>query len=124
MSEVPLVLAEIASVAGWESAWALVRAKGGQEIFVPRHPGPRHWLSQIVGHAAAQQISAYYRDNHTSRLLIPMASALQRDKRFAEAIGAGHTVHETAAEIGVHKRTVYRHRARLKRANDRQGNLF
>jgi len=134
MSEVPAALAEIAEVAGWAAAWALADAKGGQEIFIPRSAGRKHWLTLLVGFEAANLICRHYRSDHTMRLLIPMASALRRERAMLLALEAGQSSNATAAALGVHKRTVYRRRAKLRGGQveptpepeqaPRQGKLF
>ncbi len=121
----PAVLQEIAEVAGLDAAWALARAKGGTTIFLPRRVGPRHWLSGIVGYEAARKICDHFRSNHQERVVVPMAAASQRDTRWREAIAEELSINETAERLGVHGRTVSRHRARLtKKTSGNQGNLF
>lgn len=119
----PLVLQEIAEAAGLEAAWALARAKGGQSVFIPAHARPGHWLTDVVGLDAATKICDYYRvQGAGTKLLIPMASAAQRAAQWQKVLAEGRTANETAATLGVHRRTVFRHLA--KSSKDDQGELF
>lgn len=108
----PMVLAEIAEVAGIDAAWAIARARGGQEITLPVRPGKRHWLSELVGQEAAEKICTYFRADHRLRILIPMGSALRKRQHFNEVLASGASVHRAASELGVHRRTIFRHRAK------------
>lgn len=130
----PAVLEEIAQVAGLDAAWALARARGGTTIFLPRKPGKRHWLSDIVGHEAATKICAHFRGNHTMSITVPMAARQQSAELWREALQRGpdgqylRSINETALHMGVHKDTVSkrRHKARVSGDNDDgpQGDLF
>lgn len=122
----PAVLQEIAEVAGLDAAWALARAKGGTTIFLPRRVGHRHWLAEIVGYEAARKICDHFRSNHQERVVVPMAAASQRDLRWREVLSNPDlSINDTAERLGVHGRTVSRHRAKLisKKSGD-QGDLF
>lgn len=119
----PLVLQEIAEAASLDAAWKLAKAKGGQLVFVPAHAREEHWLTDLVGLDAATKICDYYRvQERGTQLLIPMASAAQRASLWQQALAAGGTANETAAALGVHRRTVFRHLA--KSSQDDQGELF
>jgi hypothetical protein len=118
----PGVLQEIADVAGIDAAWALARAKGGREVFLPKIVPHRHWLTAIVGQDAAQKICTHFRGNHQMRVLIPMGKQPTAEQ-WAEALNSGMTRDEMAEALGVHIRTVSRHRARGA-ADPNQGDLF
>lgn len=120
----PAVLQEIADVVGIDLAWALARAKGGTTIFLPRRVGQRHWLSQIIGHEAAQQLCAHFRSNHQERVVVPMGVGTQRLERWQEASTKDLSINETAEYVGVHVRTVSRYRARRSGKKSGQGELF
>lgn len=119
----PSVLQEIADVAGVEAAWALARAKGGREIFLPKTVPARHWLVEIVGLEAAQKICSHFRGNHQMRVLVPMGKQ-PTAQQWAAALAAGMSRDEMAAALGVHIRTVSRHRARQRDRDPSQGDLF
>ena len=121
----PAAFDELAQTGGIDAAWALVRAKGGTTVFLPRRAGHRHWLSAVVGFEAAQKICAYYRGNHQSRLTIPMAAAAQKAARWTEALNSDLSLNDTAEIMQTHVRTVSRYRARQnRRKDDRQKDLF
>lgn len=115
----PEVLAEIAEVAGSDAAWQLAAARGGRDITIPKNGDPPAWLVDLVGKEAAGRICQHYRSNHVFRVLIPLGSAIERQRRFADGMAQGLSVERTAGLLGVHKRTVYRHRRK-----DREPGLF
>jgi len=123
----PGVLEEIAEVAGIAAAWALVRAKGGTEQFLPEVPPHRHWLVEAVGMEAARKICAHFRGNHQMRVKIPRAHDAQQLERWRRAVESDMSANETALEMGVDVRTVFNWRARLRRhrrPDPNQGSLF
>lgn len=122
-NDLPGVIAEIADVAGIDVAWTIAQARGGQEVFIPAHAKSDHWLSKLVGFDVAQKICDHYRVNDNgTRLLIPMASAARRARLWETALNANLRVNDTAALVGVHRRTVFRQLRRIKKSD--QGDLF
>lgn len=123
MTKLPLVIAEIERVAGREAALKLSLARGGQTIYTPYEAKEGHWLTQLVGLEAARKICEHYRVGNTgARLLIPIArQALQR-QTMEEQLERGASATEAAAASGMHERTAYRSRRRLR--DQRQGKLF
>jgi hypothetical protein len=120
----PEIVAEIAAVAGADAAWAIVRARGGQQVFIPARAREDHWLPALVGMDAARKICDHFRVNDRgSQLLIPMAAAAQRSQRWTEALASDASVDELAATMGVHRRTVFRHRRGGEQDDPDQGNL-
>lgn len=117
----PSIIAEIAEVAGMDAAWALARAKGGQQVFIPAKAKPDHWLPRLVGMEAAEAICKHFSTNYRGvDILIPMAVAWRRHEILSKALSDGVPVDKAAALAGVHRRTVFRHRRR----NKDQGELF
>lgn len=118
----PQVIAEIAEVAGPDAAWALARARGGQRVFVPAEAENGHWLVELVGMEAARVICKHFSTNgRGGDVLIPMASAARRRELFDRTLRE-HKVDSAAAILGVHRRTVQRHRKRMR--DKGQGRLF
>lgn len=123
----PGVLEEIAAVAGIDAAWAIVRAKGGTEQFIPEVPVRGHWLVEILGMEAARKLCQHFRSNHQMRVKIPRAHDAQQLERWREAVQSGRSANETALEMGVDVRTVFNWRARLRKyrkPDPNQGSLF
>ncbi len=124
-SALPGVLAEIADVAGVEAAWALARAKGGTNIYVPVTADDGHWLPKLVGRAAADKICAHFQISTTgARLLIPLAKLADQQARMREAVSAGMSNNEAALAAGMHERSARRYRARARDDDDSQGKLL
>lgn len=123
VAPLPAVIAEIAEIAGMDAAWAIARAKGGRQVYIPAQAAPGHWLTDLVGLEAAQKICAFYRANSSGmQLLIPMGSTVRTNAEIAKAIEQGGSANQLAGEFGKHERTIRRHRARIR--DTRQGKLF
>lgn len=130
----PAVLREIAEAAGISAALALAESYGGTRRMIPASVTSDHWLAQCVGLEAARKICDLYRQQATGErpfgqeLLIPLgptgglAAARQR---MLHALGAGASARDAARAAGLHERTVYRARRKLKRDRcDEQGELM
>jgi hypothetical protein len=121
-SDLPKLLAEIAEVIGREAALLLAEEFGGTEIFVPATAQKAHRLARIIGPEATEQLCRYFRIGMEQgfsgvRLLIPMASGVRSTtrQRVADALADGLSLNESALVVGIHTRSVSRHRAALAR---------
>ncbi len=122
--QLPGTLAEIARVAGAPAALALSRDKGGAVVYIPVAPGDDHWLVKSVGADAAQAIAAEFGN---CRILIPLASNrfyARAARAAAQMIEQGASTAQTARQLGIHVRTVFRHKRRMRGGDDNQGDLF
>lgn len=124
-SYLPEVLAEIAGAAGLDAALKLARERGGQTVYIPGRATADHWLTELVGPAAAARICDHFRVRDSgARVLIPIARISSARRTLVRALENGASAREAAAAAGCHERTAYRARARLKAENDDQGSLF
>ncbi|AOT25359.1 MULTISPECIES: helix-turn-helix domain-containing protein [Brucella] len=122
-NSLPEVLAEIAQVAGTEAAWAIVRAQGGITVYLPSQPKEGHWLVELVGQEAAEKICAHFCvGNSGVRLTIPMGKYATSRERLVKALEAGMTAPQAALAAGMHERSAYRARKRIRK--QKQGSLF
>lgn len=111
-SSLPGVLREIADVAGIEAAWALVRSHGGTGVYITLAPVEGHWLVETVGAKAAARICEEFGG---LRITIPQARLAQQQERLVKALEAGVSTFEAVEASGLHERTVYRAKKRLRR---------
>ncbi|MBB4302333.1 Mor family transcriptional regulator [Rhodobium orientis] len=121
----PALLAEFAEEIGLEGALKIAEARGGQQVYLPSSVSDDHWLSELVGRPAAEKLCRRYCARGGINLVIPLGPAGHRSKarrRLFKALAEGKSVSETVRASGVHERTVYRAKARLK--DDTQGDLF
>lgn len=119
----PEILIEIAQVAGKEAAWELVRAQGGVTIYLPAEIKKDHWLVELVGIDAAEKICKHFRSGRGGvRVTIPMAKYATSRERLIKALEAGMTAPQAALAAGMHERSAYRARKRIRK--EKQGNLF
>lgn len=124
-SSLPLVIAEIAEVAGTEAAWAISQAYGGRTIYIPREATSSHWLTELVGIEAATKICKHYRAGNAGlQLLIPLAKNHAAKQRLIKALEAGMSATQAASVAGMHERTAFRTRKKLAEEDDRQWKLF
>lgn len=118
-TDVPQVLAEIAAVAGWDAAWTLARAKGGQQIFIPARATARHWMTKLIGMEAARAICEHYRAGRGGHLLtLPSGRMHQSKIAMVKALEAGDSANTAAAVSGLHIRTAWRTKKKMREAND------
>lgn len=110
-SSLPGVLREIADVAGVEAAWALVQSHGGTQVYITHAPIDGHWLIDAVGMEAALKICAEFGG---LRLTIPQARISQQQERLVRSLLAGQSTREAVSVSGLHERTVFRAKKRLK----------
>lgn len=132
----PSPLDEVALVAGDDAAQAMLDQFGGTRISIPAEARHDHWLTVLVGWAAAQKICAHFRtlsaDNDRPRgarhIVIPKgnSSLLKKAKaRYYLAREQGMSVREAARFADVHEVTAFRYERALKSDNDRlQLSLF
>lgn len=124
VTPLPQTLADIARVAGVPAALALSREKGGAVVYIPVAPGEDHWLVKCVGLEAARAIAAEFGN---CRILIPLAGNrfyARAARAAAQMIEEGSSTSETARQLGIHVRTVFRHKRRMRGGDDTQGDLF
>ncbi|MBB4077035.1 hypothetical protein GGR08_001351 [Bartonella fuyuanensis] len=120
----PLILREIADVAGIDAAWNMVRAFGGRQIYLPGRLENADWLIEIVGFEEAGQLIAHFCFNGAGvRLLIPLGRDVERRQRMVKALQKGWSVDTAAAVSGMHVRTAYRLKKKLS-LQEPQGLLF
>lgn len=125
-SYLPEVLAEIAQAAGIEAALKLARERGGTRVYIPARVREGHWLSETVGLAAAEAICQHFcTDGIGIYLVVPMARAAQARRVLVQALEEGLPADKAARRAGMHVRSAFRMRRRLKGRPDRgQGSLF
>lgn len=105
----PALLAEIAEVAGLEAALALARAHGGTRAHFLRDPKPTHWLSQLIGHEAAQRVGRHLCAGASIELTVPMGPQRRDVMRWvavARMIADNCSNAEIARKTGCHYKTV------------------
>lgn len=112
------ILSAIRAAAGETAAAALVAARGGREVYLPRRPTPRCDLARIVGLEAALAIVAALEGGRM--LAVPTGRGLAHGRRIDPAEvqrlrGQGLAIGAIAAKMGCSKRQVWnilrRHRA-------------
>lgn len=133
-SWLPELLAEIAEAAGLDAALKLAEAFGGvRKRFPAQVPSGRHWLTDCVGRKAAELICDHFRQGSASGgfrgvyVLIPRGptgAVANARRRMNQALADGKSASEAARIAGMTERTAYRARAKSRRQDDKQGNLF
>jgi hypothetical protein len=125
----PPLLCEIAEVAGIPAAIALAQARGGNRVYVPT-PGQlseEHWLVRIVGREAALKICLHFSPGHHVALELPLGPTGSRAdlwRRLARLIEEGAPSGVITRRLGISRRTLGRHRARIGLRDERQADLF
>ena len=103
----PMLLADLARQTNPSTALALVAAKGGQRVYIPRTiPAKDHWLIQVLGCEGA---SAMISLRGGEMVEIPTARATKSTKvSILESIEKGHSSNQIAADHRVTHRYVKR----------------
>lgn len=119
----PDSLDELMQVIGSDAAWRLIAAKGGQMVFIPaKIANQAHPLARIIGLPAARALADHFRVGSTGHsFLVPLGRAYQQKLAMVRALEGGATANQAAAASGMHIRTAYRTRKRLK---DDEPSLF
>lgn len=121
----PVVIAEIAEVAGIDVAWKIAQSQGGRMVYIPTKANDAHWLVQLVGRVAADKICEYYAiSNSGIRILIPLGRQSEQRQRLSAALESGLSAPQAASMAGVHVRTAYRARRRVRQSDKSQTDLF
>lgn len=117
------IYTEIASVIGTEAADKLCGVWGGLEEYIPASVTEDHPLSEIIGLEAASALCKHFRVGATGiRIVLPMRR-LHVAASIRTMLEEGKTARSIARQLRVHIRTVYRHRAKL-RKKKRQARLL
>lgn len=121
-SWLPPTLAEIAEHAGLEAALKLADSKGGQRIYVPNRPTPKHWLSELVGGEAAARICERYAGMYVVVPIGPHRGLAAMQRAAEAALDENVSANEAARRSGLHVRRIYARKA--KRQAEREPGLF
>lgn len=122
------ILSDIARASSPRAALEIAREYGGTKLYIPKAPAASHPLSLLVGHAAAQAIGEAL--SVADAVLIPIgpfAPTAARWRRLNEMLDRDMTKPQIARALGIHMRTVQRHRnggPKTKAQRLAQGDLF
>ena len=105
-------LEEIAEVAGTAAALAILAAKGGTRVYIPKSAklGDDHWLVVLVGLEPAEAIADHFGGTQVE---IPLLGGGTRGKSWRvlrKALAEGHDLATAARLAGVCVRTARRHK--------------
>lgn len=121
-SYLPGVLAIIAQVAGEEAALAVADWRGGTQVYIPPRPDENHWLSHVVGHAAALKIGEELTCGFAGlRVDIPLGPAGRQAKGWVlvdRMIAEGRSERDIALATRYSARTIRRRIAKHGRPAD------
>lgn len=114
-----VTLEELVGELGHDVTKALLRAFGGQRIYVPADPGPDHALTMALGARNAARLGAMIATGIGGMTIeLPTgsesASASARRRLLELAADSTLTEGDIARELRVHARTVRRARAKLR----------
>lgn len=103
----PESLRDVGDFLGMEAAMALLDKFAGIRLFIPKHVGVEHFLSQKLGHEAAQKLSRIYGGE---TLTIPRAVRAKRRLRNLAIVAhydRGASVRQLAGEYQLTERQIY-----------------
>lgn len=111
-ARLPLVLQQVAEIAGLPAALQLARSAGGTRIYVPKKPTPR-FVSQI-GDQAANALSELYGGENVDIPLGPVGTLANARRVAEQAIAEGASTTEAAKRSGLTQRSIFARRAKRK----------
>lgn len=123
MSSLPPTLAEIADLIGSDKALAIARERGGTRVYIPAHAIDDHWLVDIVGRDAADQLCAAFARQYLEIPLGPRSAIGKIRADVDRMIEEGHSERKIALATGYSIRGVRKRRGR-RRDDPRQRSLF
>ncbi|MGD9638364.1 MAG: hypothetical protein AB7U85_04830 [Alphaproteobacteria bacterium] len=108
------ILGDIADVAGAGAALTIADLKGGTMAYIPQPDNLKmdHWLVKAVGLEKAKEIAKILGGGEVEVPLGPLAGNRGKvRKAIKKSLKEGLSTAQTAKLVGVHCRTVYRHKS-------------
>lgn len=105
--DLPPIVAEMRRLIGIRATLALVRAYGGQSLYVPEQYDETHPLTRIVGHENAVALMQHF---GRERIYVPqcrLALNVQRNIEISRRYEGGTSVRELAQEHGLSERQIW-----------------
>ncbi len=121
----PASVRELVDVIGLAAALAIVEARGGIRLCVPKMAAPDHWLAQAIGMHALRALVAYYGGEEIE--IAKCAAAMQRlrEQEIDAAAQQGETNTTLARRYGYTERGIRKLRRRVEaQRDDDQPDLF
>lgn len=107
----------IVAAIGPETALRLAALYGGRTVYIPCHPTPDHWMVTAIGMEAASALCKLFQTGKSgARVLVPMGFAMRRAdvaEEITRLSDEGMSAPQIATKLGIHERSVYRHRSRI-----------
>jgi hypothetical protein len=109
------ILARIADAAGETAATRIAAAFGGRRLYIPERLPADHPLCRLVGFDAARAIRRDLGCGHVDVPLARTPGEAETRRTIAALDDRGLNARAIAARLGCTMRTVYRHRAAIRR---------
>lgn len=124
VSSLPHLLSQLSDVVGVARALAFASDFGGRNLSVPRRErlGDDHRIVRALGRAGADRLADLYGGETILVPMGPAGSLAEARRRLARALDGGASADTAAAQAGLHRRTAFRMRRRMR--DGRQGSLF
>ncbi len=122
LRHLPILLAELAAVAGIGRALQFAADFGGRRIKVPFHMGDDHPIVVSLGRVGADRLAELHAGDHVVVPKGPAGTMAEARRRLARALVDGASINGAATASGLHRRTAERMRRRIKDFG--QGSLF
>jgi hypothetical protein len=122
LRHLPILLAELAAVAGICRALQFASDFGGRRIKVPFRMGDDHAIVVSLGRVGADRLAELHAGDHVVIPYGPTGSTAEARRRLAKALIGGASINGAVAASGLHHRTAQRMRKRIKDSG--QGSLF
>lgn len=104
----------LAGEIGTQAAQLLTSRYGGRRIYLAERVVPHHPFAELMGLPAAKTLCESFGPGWIGVPLGPNSTALLRRQKVKTMSEAGYTVAAIAEALGIHTRTVERHRAAIR----------
>ncbi len=112
--DLPPTLELVATEVNEEVALLLARSLGGQNVYMPDHPGPDHPLTLALGQKDAARVARVLGPGSVPIPFGPYSIRSQLQQAIRDGITNGLSAREIVRQVGCCERTVRRHRALMR----------
>lgn len=123
-TDLPPRLRALADVIGLPATLRLVEARGGTRIYVPEEASADHWLAQLVGEPALQQLVSHHAREYLELDRAAAALRAARDRQIVALASHGASTASIALQFALTQRQVFNILARAADGRPPEPDLF
>ena len=98
---------DIVNLIGYENTMDLLGNRGGQTIYISRHPNKMNWLINLIGFDNTVKLSAQYGPNTYTLPKLDKLALMSRNKQIIAMHDSGATQSDIASRFGLSTRSIH-----------------